>query len=795
MPPGVKRNLALVLGLLMVIAAGLGGTYVWRKLESPPPPPAGFAGSGSCRECHEKFYKLWSTSHHGLAMQPVTADFARTKMVPLKDGLKIGPQRYRVEIADAAARVVEQGPLGEKRYPMEQALGGKNVYYFLTPLEKGRLQVLPVALDVTRKEWFDTAASHIRHFAEGSSRPVDWKDPLLTFNTACYSCHVSQLSTNYDLETGTYRTVWAEPGINCETCHGPGAEHIRVCREAPQGSVPADLKLISAKRFTVEQHNDTCSPCHAKMIPLTAGYPPGERFFDHFDLITLEDPDFSPDGRDLGENYTFTLWRTSPCVKSGKLSCLHCHTSSGRYRFKEEGRANEACLPCHAARVAQAGEHIGHPLDKPGTPGKCIFCHMPMTEFARMRRSDHSLRPPTPAATLAYKSPNACNLCHADKDAAWADAQVRQRRPRDYQGPELYRAHLIEAARRRDWSRLPEMLDYITSQDRDEVFAASLIRLLAACGDDRKWPALRLALKDPSPLVRGAAASALQNNLVPEIREALLAATQDGYRLVRVRAAQGLAAYPRELLSTPGQQRLAAATKELLAALMSRPDDWSSHYNLGNHYFSRGEFNKALESFATATRLRPDTVLPLVNASLAYARMGEKNKAEESLLRALQLEPENAVANFNLGLLLAEKGRTAEGEQRLRAALKTDPDLSEAAYNLGVLLAPQRLAEGLELFRQAQRLQPYQPKYAYTLAYYLGQKGDLEGAAAILKTLIRRHPTLGEGYLLLGEIYEKQGKASEAKTVYLKALENQDLPQNSRILFQARLQRLSQGKK
>ena len=49
-----------------------------------------------------------------------------------------------------------------------------------------------------------------------------------------------------------------------------------------------------------------------------------------------------------------------------------------------------------------------------------------MTEFARMHRSDHSMLPPTPAATMAYQSPNACNLCHTDKDAAWADKYVRQ---------------------------------------------------------------------------------------------------------------------------------------------------------------------------------------------------------------------------------------------------------------------------------------------------------------------------------------------------------------------------------
>ena len=258
----------------------------------------------------------------------------------------------------------------------------------------------------------------------GAGQPVDWKDPAYTFNTSCYSCHVSQLSSNYDLKTDTYKTTWAEPGINCETCHGPSAEHNRVFREAPKGQKPEDIKIISWKNFTPEQKNAACSICHAKMSPVTATFAPGDRFFDHFDLATLEDPDFYPDGRDLGENYTYTSWLMSPCAKAGKLHCVTCHTSSGRYRFKAEEKANDACMPCHEKHVKDAPAHTHHQEGSAGN--KCISCHMPMTSFARMNRTDHSMLPPTPAATIAYKSPNACNLCHTDKDAAWAD-KIRAR--------------------------------------------------------------------------------------------------------------------------------------------------------------------------------------------------------------------------------------------------------------------------------------------------------------------------------------------------------------------------------
>ena len=800
---GFRKTMGRLISLALVIMALVGITRWWpgNAWSFPKAPPSqskatGYTGSASCRECHEKFYKLWAPSHHGLAMQPVTPEFLKTKVEPQKKAITIKDHRYQAFFKDGRGFVRDHSSQEDKTYPMAHAMGGKNVYYFLTPLAKGRLQVLPVAYDVRKKEWFDTTASMIRHFAEGAcTQPVSWRDPLLTFNTSCYGCHVSQLTTNFDIKTDTYHTVWTEPGINCEACHGPAAEHIRVCREAPKGTIPKDLKIIRGGRdFTAAQNNATCGSCHAKLIPLTTSFLPGKRFFDNFDLVTLEDRDFYPDGRDLGENFTETLWRLSPCVKSGRLSCLHCHTSSGRYRFKDEIKDNQACLPCHKERVNKAATHIHHPADKKGTPTKCITCHMPMTEFARMRRTDHSMLPPTPAATVAFKSPNACNLCHKDKDAAWANQQVKKWHKQDYQAPVLYRAGLVAAARKRDWTRLPEMLQYITGPKRDEVYATSLIRLLAFCPNHQKWPAIQQALKDKSPLVRGAAAAALAAHLTPASGDALLACLDDGYRLVRIRAAGALAPYPRELLSPDDQRRLAAATRELLASLTARPDDWASYYNLGNFYLERKEFTKALEAFNTASRLQPEAILPLVNVAMVYARLGENDKAETALRQALKIAPDNATANFNLGLLLAEQGKNLEAEAALRAALKSDPQFPEAAYNLGVLLAKDHPSEALPWIRQAHELRPQVPKYAFSLAFYLRQQGDVKGAIKVLKRQVQRKGASADIYFLLGDLYEKMAKPEAAKRLYQKALADKGLPEKAKYHFKTKLQALTTKK-
>jgi tetratricopeptide (TPR) repeat protein len=647
---------------------------------------------------------------------------------------------------------------------------------------------LPVGYDVNTKRWYDTAASGVRHFPDRADEAIDWKERPYTFNTSCYSCHVSQLVTNYDPNTDAYHTVWAEPGINCETCHGPGEGHVRACKQVPSGERPKDLKIISTKAFTVEQTNAMCAPCHAKMIALTTAFTPGDRYFDHYDLMTLEHIDFYPDGRDLGENYTYTLWRMSPCVKSGKLDCMHCHTSSGRYRFSGDS-ANQACLPCHEEQVRDSAAHSHHKPD--GKGNLCVACHMPMTGFARMRRSDHSMRAPMPAATIRYKSPNACNKCHDDKDAAWADQWVHKWYSRDYQAPVMAWADLIAAARRQDWTRLSEMLACVTRKDRDEIVANSLVRLLRACPDERKWPVLIKATKDPSPLIRGSAAEELGDHLTPPSVQALLAGTRDDYRLVRIRAASALAGLPAGGLKPDVRRDLDRAVAEFETSMKSRPDDPPSHYNLGNFYLGRREPARAIAEFEKALKLQPNFILPLVNASLAYNAMGRNAEAETNLRRALRIDPNSVAANLNLGLLLGEMGRLPEAATAFRVVLKNDPNSPVAAYNLAVAVGEEHPDQAVQLCRKARDLRPDEPKYGYSLAIYLRQSGDIDGAEEAARDVIRRSPAYVDAYLLLGDIYEKQGKADEAIELYREAVGNEALSQPQRRHFAARLQALS----
>jgi tetratricopeptide (TPR) repeat protein len=787
------RWMAIILAVVLLLAAALlfhrldpDGLPFMRRAD-PSTNSADYSGSQSCRECHEKFYRLWAPSHHGLAMQPFTAQLFQTRLTAQDQDLVIGDSRHRVEF-DGRGGWVREGSLKEnKSYPIVHALGGKNVFYFLTPMDRGRLQVLPVAYDVRRKTWFDTAASGIRHFHDIEEESVAWKDAEYTFNTSCYGCHVSQFSRNYDLKTNTYNSIWREPGINCEACHGSAVEHVRVCRQSAPGKPPADLKIpvIRPPKYSRKIAADACAICHAKASPLTASYRPGDDFFDHFDLGILDHPDYYPDGRDLGENYTYTQWLMSPCAKSGQMDCLHCHTSSGRLRFTDDTK-NNACMPCHAERVKNAAGHSHHPEGSAGS--QCISCHMPMTEFARMRRSDHSMLPPAPAATIAYKSPNACNVCHRDKNAAWADGWVRQWRRRDYQAPVLLRASLIDAARRREWKRLPAMLDYLERESHDAVFAASLIRLLRPCDDDRKWPVLIRALKDPSPLVRASAAESLGDRIDGETLKALSSVIRDGVRLVRIRAVSALAAIPRESLDAGTAAAFDKAAGEFKSVLDARPDHWASHYNLGSFYLAQRDFQQAAASYENAIHLQPRAIQPYVNISFAYNALGLNEKAVQSLRRACELQPKSTEANLNLGLLLGEMDRFEEAAAHLQRAAELDPGSAVAAYNLGVINAKLgKLDSAVDYLRRACGLKPENPQYGYSLAFYLLQRGDNSGAVHILKRMVRQNPPHVDAISLLGDIYLKQRKINEARTLYQSALTSGRLSAQESELLESRL--------
>lgn len=740
-----------------------------------------YAGSVQCIDCHEKFYKLWAPSHHGLAMQTITPSFLQEHFTPLNSQeIQVDSAFFHVEIIRDSLVYFEKDGDKQVTYPAIYALGGKNVFYFLTPFDRGRMQVLPLAYDINKKEWYNNPKSALRGFATEEDEVLPWKHIGFTFNTSCYSCHVSQLQNNYNLSSNSYHTTWKENGINCETCHGPSAEHVRVCMEAGEGEVPQDLKIIRTKLFEPEQHNSSCGTCHAKMRPITASYTPGEKFFDHYDLTTLENPDFYPDGRDLGENYTYTTWLQSRCVVEGDLDCIHCHTSSGRYRFALNDPYN-ACMPCHEDKINNIEAHSHHPANSEIVT--CVSCHMPKTEFARMHRSDHSMRPPSPLASIEFGSPNACIICHDNQTNEWAQGYLVKWGKTDHQQNILEQGRMIREAREEKWENLDQMLEKLNMQEFDVVFSTSMIRLLRSCDNEKKWPAILKAADHSSPLVRSAAATCMADWHSQTSARELMQLCGDEYRLVRVAAAQSITYLPPDLQDNLRNPTYFSALNEYIESITARPDDWSSQATLGNFYFNREDYDNAIKHYKFSTKLFPENVGAYVNCGFVYTLKGDLGQAEVQFKNALAYEPRNEGANLNYALLLGEMGRMGEAEKAFKKVLQINSKSAVAAYNLSVISSSGNMEEAVEYATMAVENDPSNPKYPYTLAYFLYQQQQFARAESVLKNLIQDFRSYGDGYLLLYQIYTQTGQLEKARQLAGEALTNVELHESYRTRF------------
>ena len=156
--------------------------------------------------------------------------------------------------------------------------------------------------------------------------------------------------------------------------------------------------------------------------------------------------------------------------------------------------------------------------------------------------------------------------------------------------------------------------------------------------------------------------------------------------------------------------------------------------------------------------IESQAVMAMVNSSIAYAQMGENDKAEKSLQEALKTAPDSAAANFNMGLVKAENNEPNEAEKYLKKAMKADPQMAQAAYNLCVITSKDRINEAVNWCRKAAELRPQEPRYAFTLAFYLDQKGDRDEAVRTLKKIIEKYPGYKDAEMLLKEISKKEAK-------------------------------------
>jgi predicted CXXCH cytochrome family protein len=734
---------------------------------------AAYVGARACADCHVKEYEAWMGSGHALAMQQANAQTVLGNFDSAKFGYAgITSSFFK---RDGKFFVNTDGPDGALRdYEIKYTFGVTPLQQYLVEFPAGRIQALLIAWDARAKQaggqrWFHLyPKERITHDDE-----LHWTGPAQNWNFMCADCHSTGLRKNYDPANDHFKSEWTEISVACEACHGPGSQHLAWAatqspasqegnkggfesrREVPSNPhFPNGQKVHrndSTKGLTVrlderrgitwnrntatgnavrsqprasEREIEMCAQCHARRGQIADGYEPGKPFLDYYRPALLTTPLYHPDGQQRDEVYNWGSFLQSKMYASG-VTCSDCHEPhSGKLRAA--GKA--VCASCHQNAKYDAVTHHHH---KPGSAGAtCAGCHMPTTIYMVIDpRHDHSLRVPRPDLSVQLGTPNACNGCHANRDARWAAAQVKQWYGREPQGYQRFAA-AFSAASKSAPDAQAQLRAIASDASHPPIARGTALAQLDAAVGKTSVGTIAAGARDAMPLVRFAALQSLAG-APPDERVRLAARLlADPLKAIRIEAASVLASVPAEQLSV--EQRTA--------------------------------FERASAEYVASQRYNADRAEARVNLGTFYANRGDAVKAEAEIKAAIGLNRRFIPAYVNLADLYRTVGRDAEGERILRDGLKITPRSALLHHALGLALV--RLKRGddaLDELERATILEPANARFSYVYAVALHSTGKSEAAIARLEKTSAAHPNNRDILEALVSFHQARGASAAAR--------------------------------
>jgi Tfp pilus assembly protein PilF len=634
-------------------------------------------------------------------------------------------------------------------FEVKYTFGITPLQQYLIEVSGGRVQALSIAWDARPKErggqrWFHLYPNErITHDDE-----LHWTRPAQNWNFMCADCHSTGVRKNYDAVADRFQTSWAEINVSCEACHGPGSRHL-AWANAKRGSKPTaegDAKGLTArlderrgitwtlnatngnavrsKPRATEREIEVCAQCHSRRSQMAEGYEPGKPFLDYYRPALLTHPLYQLDGQQRGEVYNWGSFLQSKMHASG-VTCSDCHNPhSGKLRAE----GNTVCATCHQPEKYDTAAHHHH---KPGQAGAaCAACHMPTATYMVVDpRHDHSLRVPRPDLSVQLGTPNACNSCHANRDAPWAAAQVRAWRGRDAQAHQQF-ATAFHAAEKGAVDTVAQLLKVARDVRQPAIARATALAGLNAPASRVALEAAAEGLRDTNPVVRLGALQSLAQ--APANARAPLAAPllSDPVRTVRIEAVSVLAPIAREQLSPEQRAAFERAGAEYVETQRYNADRAEARVNLGTFYANRGDAARAEEELKVAIRLEPLFTPAYVNLADLYRALGRDGDSERILREGLKISPASAVLHHALGLTLVRMKRSDEALAELERAAKREP-------------------------RNA--------RFQYVYAVALHSAGRVEAAIARLKKELAIHPNDRDILEALASFHQARGEVAEGK--------------------------------
>lgn len=711
-------------------------------------------GSTSCAECHQEAHSKWKESHHFHAMelpddQTVRADFNNSIFVNYGVTTKFFRQgdKYLVETENQSGDM--------EVFEVAYTFGWEPLQQYLVKFPDGRMQVLPTCWDVEKKEWYHLYPDE----KIAPSDPLFWTRSLQNWDHMCADCHSTNLRKKFDNTSQSFSTAYSEINVSCESCHGPGREHVELARRGSDFKEMPSFALADVNSTNIAQI-ETCAKCHARRSFVHPGHHAGSSFLDHFlpEVVQPWSPDmqvptYHVDGQIDDEVYVYGSYVQSKMFHQG-VKCVDCHDP---HTVKLHTYDNQLCTRCHVPNDKNplgfdSPSHHFHPM---GTEGaKCVECHMPHKTYMGIDdRRDHSIRIPRPDLSVRFGSPNACNQCHQDKNPQWAaDAITKFKGPdraKEVRHPEAF--HAFRKGR-------PEaeklLLDTCRDLESPAFTRAGAMLALRRFISDISFEEAKRNLDSNQSVIRVAALSKLEGMPVSEIYPELVKVLSDPIRSVRTEAARLLSRAPHALFSPSDFKLFRKVFEELKLRYMSNLDRPESNLSLGILAENQNLPLEAEKHYRQAIR-REDTYVPArMNLATLLSRRGKSKEAESFLREAARLQPTWGQIHYSLGLLLAEdEKRIPEAIRSLERASAYWQENPRVFNNLAIAYWKNgKVEDAINSFRQAIGLQPDNPEFLQNLVQLLLQSQKWNEALPYAEKIVQLVPNNPQYISWLSEI-------------------------------------------
>jgi tetratricopeptide (TPR) repeat protein len=212
------------------------------------------------------------------------------------------------------------------------------------------------------------------------------------------------------------------------------------------------------------------------------------------------------------------------------------------------------------------------------------------------------------------------------------------------------------------------------------------------------------------------------------------------------------------------------------ARTLNRNNDWQDPYtfwsvtaevspyssrasnNLGNVYYSRGDYTTAMKKHKKALRLDPFNANAYTNFGTTLATLGKYEEALRALHKAEELYSGSPDIYNNLAITYDRMGQTDEAVAWAKKAIKANPGLAFSHHNLGVIYARSKMHQkAIAAFEKAIELNPFDAGTFNNLGNVHYLRGNLRKAFKFYIKALDRNHSYANAIFNLSRLFAEEG--------------------------------------